>query len=110
MGDRILAHHGNAGYKAIKLIEPISTVRISELASVQRPQIPEFPDFKEHVLASITEPARESPGLTELSREILRINSVDLAFTVANGSGEMTRLWVHRLEGSLQRRLVIHSE
>ncbi|CAH4035258.1 unnamed protein product [Pieris brassicae] len=99
LGDRILSRHWNTGYKAIKLIEPISTVRISELASAYRPLITEFPDFKEHVLSIINDTAGESPGLTELSRVILQIDSVDLALTVFGAFRHWGHPFIAYLEG-----------
>ncbi|APG78762.1 RNA-dependent RNA polymerase [Drosophila immigrans sigmavirus] len=55
LGDEILAQSGVPGYKALKLLEPICNLRLTELARSHRPLIPEFPNFKLHIQKSLSE-------------------------------------------------------
>ncbi|AVM87289.1 L protein [Wuhan redfin culter dimarhabdovirus] len=55
MGDTIIRDFGNDGYTQLKLIEPICSNRLAELAKLHRPLIPDFPAFRSHVESSVKE-------------------------------------------------------
>ncbi|CAH0730948.1 unnamed protein product, partial [Brenthis ino] len=90
-GDKILAIHGNKAYKAIKLVEPISSLKLSELAHEYRKQIPDFPNYKLHILQSIEDTGKELRGVATLANSINNLETPDLVLT-AYGS---FRHWGH---------------
>lgn len=48
-GDKLIQEYGNTAYKGLKMIEPICSQEMSELARSHRPLIPAFTNFKDHI-------------------------------------------------------------
>lgn len=48
-GDKVLAHDAESAYDVFGVIEPLSSLMLSEMAGECRPLIPSFPHFRNHI-------------------------------------------------------------
>nr|QNM37838.1 RNA dependent RNA polymerase [Insect mononegavirales virus 2] len=79
LGDKILSTMGNPAYDIIKLIEPVCTLRMSEIASEIRPKIPKFTKYRtflEEKIAACTEISQYAGPFFELLMEQTDVDTV----------------------------------
>lgn len=82
LGDIILERYGVKAYKSIKLIEALSSQRLSEIASDTRPEIPRFTTFKEHIDKTILDLSTECPEISQFSQFVLSLDDIKILATV----------------------------
>lgn len=82
LGDKVLIHGSVSAYEAFGMIEPLSSLKLSEMAANHRPLIPTFPHFRTHVENKIAELARVNPQTPEFFRHLQSITDKRILLTV----------------------------
>lgn len=82
MGDVCLRLVGNQSYDALKLIEPIASLRMADIAHDYRPLIPDFPEFSHHVRQSVNNMRNAGIPLDPIFNLIYEIENPHLVLTV----------------------------
>lgn len=81
-GDMLLAAAGSDAYIALKMIEPICNLRLTELARQFRDKIPEFPKFKNHINRTIKDLPHFLMKIDLIKSLIMEENSVEMVLTI----------------------------
>lgn len=82
LGDAVLGGDAKVAYEAFGMIEPLSSLKLSELAGDLRPLIPRFPHFRDHVERKISELAARNPKVADMFNHLQAINDKRLLLTV----------------------------
>nr|UQS95365.1 MAG: RNA-dependent RNA polymerase [Lantra virus] len=98
-GDRLLEKFGCPSYKAIKMVEPICSLRMSQLARMHRPLIPEFKHFKEHIEKTTTDLVKDFPLFKDLHDIIMKQNNVSVLLTMYGGFRHWGHPYINYLDG-----------
>ncbi|ALJ30354.1 L protein [Eelpout rhabdovirus] len=77
LGDEMLRESGDDAYEAIKMLEPMCNLRLSQLAHEYRPLIPDFPHFEHHVRTTCEELAKKHPLVLVILDLILSTKNVE---------------------------------
>lgn len=102
MGDKCLRLVGNQAYDALKLIEPISSLRMADLAHDYRPLIPEFPEFPEfsrHVRQSVINMKNAGISLEPIFNLIHKLENPHLVLTIFGSFRHWGHPFVQYLDG-----------
>lgn len=99
LGDKCLRMVGNQVYEALKLIEPISSLRMADLAHEYRHLIPEFPEFSRHVRQSVTNMKNAGIPLTPIFELIHKQGNPNLVLTVFGSFRHWGHPFVQYLDG-----------
>ncbi|AOX47527.1 L protein [Gata virus] len=99
LGDKCLDHGGNDSYSALKLIEPLCNLRLSELAHEYRPKIPQDPNFRDHLVRMGEELSANLPPMRELIRLINTQHHVETVLTMYGSFRHWGHPFLDCLEG-----------
>ncbi|BBQ04832.1 RNA-dependent RNA polymerase [Culex pseudovishnui rhabdo-like virus] len=82
LGDAVLMGDTKVAYEAFGMIEPLSSLKLSELAGDFRPLIPRFPHFRSHVESKIAELSAKNPKVADLFNHLHTVNDKRLLLSV----------------------------
>lgn len=82
LGDKCLRLVGNQAYDALKLIEPIASLRMADLAHEYRHLIPEFPEFSRRVKQSVANMKHLGIRLEPIFNLIHKLENPNLVLTI----------------------------
>lgn len=99
MGDSCLRLAGNQSYDALKLIEPITSLTMANIAHDYRPLIPEFPEFNRHVRQSVNNMENAGIILRSIFDSIHQIDNPHLVLTIFGSFRHWGHPYVQYLEG-----------
>ncbi|AXQ04772.1 putative RNA-dependent RNA polymerase [Culex rhabdo-like virus Los Angeles] len=82
LGDQVLMHDSISAYEAFGMVEPLSSLKLSELAALHRPLIPSFPHFREHVEGKIAELSRVNPHVPAFFDHLQSVSDKRMLLTI----------------------------
>lgn len=99
IGDEILAHDTVSGFEALGMIEPLSSLRLSELAGGFRPHIPPFTHFRHHIESKFEELMRTNPHTKKLFQLINSITDKHVLLTYYGSFRHWGHPFINYMEG-----------
>nr|UYE93948.1 MAG: putative RNA-dependent RNA polymerase [Ohlsdorf virus] len=91
LGDQVLKYDTISAYESYGMIEPLSSLMLSELAGDFRPLIPRFPHFRNHVEGKISDLSKINPETVPFFEILKKITDKRILLTVYGSS----RHWGH---------------
>nr|AMJ52373.1 large protein [Riverside virus 1] len=82
LGDMLLKYDTKSAYEAYGMIEPLSSLKLSELAGTFRPLIPAFPHFRNHVETKISDLSRINPSVKPFFAHLSTLTDKRILLTV----------------------------
>nr|WCD55366.1 MAG: polymerase [Adumi ohlsrhavirus] len=82
LGDLVLTHDTQSAYESYGMIEPLSSLKLSELAASYRPLIPSFPHFRDHVTGKIEGLKKINPHVGNFFKHLNSLNDKRTLLTV----------------------------
>lgn len=99
LGDVLLSQAGNRSYDGIKMIEPICSLRMSQLAHQYRPLIPMSMEFYNHIQNSLEELDQENIDIRQIYNSIIQLENPDLVLTIFGSFRHWGHPYLEYLEG-----------
>jgi len=99
LGDKIMSLVGNDVYDGLKMIEPIASMRLADLARRHRPLIPRFLDFPNHIQLTIEDLLLKGIDIRPIFDKIIQLNNPDLVLAIFGSFRHWGHPYINYLDG-----------